>query len=107
MRHTVKFEFKCTGGPYGDCCSSYDIILKKKPVTVRELIEEVVADEREWGEIRIVRDIKDWLDQSCFIEYRWGKVIKDYIPEPTKDREIVQCKAHGGWSGMDYWLTVK
>ena len=107
MRPTVRFEFKCTGGPYGDCTSSYDIILKKTPVTVRELIEDVVADEREWGEISIVSDITHWLDNSCALEYRWGKVIIDNIPEVIKDKEIIQCKANGGWSAMNYWLTVK
>ena len=107
MKQTVKFEFKLTGGPYGDCCSSYDIVLKKSPVTVRELIEDVVADEREWGKIKIVSSITHWLDDSCALEYRWGKVIKDFIPETIKDKEIIQCKAHGGWSAMDYWLTVK
>ena len=94
-----KITLTCTGGPYGDCTSSYDFKLNRE-MTFQEFLNLIISDEREWGEIRL-RYFGDIL-----AEYRWGKVIALNI----KDTSFVikaTGKASGGWSNMDYLIERK
>ena len=102
-------KFNQTGGPYGDETSSYDIEITKEGLTLRELIDYVISDEREWGDIDIIGKGQpyDWctedIDYTVYrLSYKHGKVLEDNIPEEIKDKAIPECKAHGGWSLMDY-----
>lgn len=46
----------CTGGPYGDACSSYDVELDRT-CTVQEFIEMVLKEKQnEWGNFTITTE---------------------------------------------------
>lgn len=36
----------CTGGPFGDCCCSYDIVLDHE-YTIKEFAEEILREKPE------------------------------------------------------------
>lgn len=44
----MAFKMICTGGPFGDCCCSYDVALDKE-YTVEEFQQEVLKEKpEEW-----------------------------------------------------------
>lgn len=94
-------EFKCTGGPYGDETSSYDVKVNKKFVTVNDIINYVLDKKYEWGYICIN---SHGLTED--FEYRYGTIIKDNIPEEIKSSNINSITASGGWSRMDYYIKI-
>lgn len=97
------FELKCVSGPFGDCTSNYEVVFYK-PYTVKEFIEEVISNEREWGDFRIVE--KDNPFGSEVSEYRYGKILTRFSEE-TLDRKIKSAKANGGWSVMTYYIVLE
>ena len=95
-------KFKCTGGPYGDCTSDYDVIFEK-PYTVSELINEVLQ-KKEWGYIGIYDGKSVFGNPNC--EYRKDKIITESLPKKYMNKFVKKCKASGGWSRMDYWIYL-
>lgn len=90
-----------TGGPYGDATSSYDIILPEgDAITVEEFIEQILIDEpNEWGGIyNGMREI--------IADYKRGEVTFRDGYDSIKHKKISSVQAHGGWSMMDYYLTL-
>ena len=97
------FNFKCTSGPFGDCTSNYEIEFSRE-FTVREFVNEVIKDDREWGAFHIVTKAKPFgIEES---KYRYGKILSSFSEE-TLDRKIKSVKANGGWSEMSYYITLK
>lgn len=96
------FDFTATSGILGDCTTWYSVSSDGK--TVNDLIDFVIRCKRqEWGEIRIVPNGGNWiLDNICELEYSYGKITKDNIPEDIKNKCISKIDANGGWSNMDY-----
>ncbi len=97
-----KLNFKCTGGPYGDATSSYDVAVPKG-MTLEEFINAVLDEKpKEWGDICL-----GWSGPTL-IEYKRGSLFN-----PSKElsenlhKEVVAVKASGGWSLMSYYLTLK
>jgi hypothetical protein len=97
-----QFKLICTGGPYGDCTSSYDVIfLHGEDISVKDFVEMVLLQEpNEWGSIR---------NGMCEViaDYKYGEAIFRKIYDSIKDKKIVSIKAHGGWSMMDYYLELE
>lgn len=97
-----QFKLICTGGPYGDCTSSYDVIfLDDKTIRVKDFIEMVLVQEpNEWGSIcNGMREV--------IADYKHGEATFRGGYDLIKDRKILSIKAHGGWSLMDYYLELE
>ena len=89
------------GGPYGDECSSYTFTTTKEHYTIQELIGAARRNTPEWGYIRVV-----YGEVEYKLEYRHGQIISNDIPEFLYDKEFTEGSAHGGWSNMDYLVTI-
>lgn len=102
----MAFKMICTGGPFGDCCCSYDVALDKE-YTVEEFQQEVLKEKpEEWGEFSIVTDFKHRLSlDNC--EYKSGKITKGFKNPDQKKARIKEIKARGGWTAMDYFIKLK
>lgn len=98
----MAISFEYIAGPFGDCTSDYKVKLDKS-YTVSEFVSDVVSDEREWGYIYIG---KNCIDNEAKCEYRWGKLLSEFN-ERYLDRKIINATASGGWSRMDYYLTLE
>ena len=95
-----KLIMKHVGGPYGDCTSAYEFTLTEQ-MTLKEFAEMVAADGEEWGAIRkgsAFGDVLAEYNRSGEIKYR------DYA-NPNAILELTGT-AHGGWSLMDYHVTI-
>lgn len=103
----MAFGMKCTGGPYGDSCSSYDIIFDRE-YTVKEFIEEVLKEKPgEWGEFTIEKDLKHTYTSSLDnCEYKYGKITKGFKKTESESMRIEEVKANGGWSLMNYFIKA-
>lgn len=101
-------EFICVGGPYGDCMSSFNVKLSKK-YTVLELVNKILSDEREWGRIDIYKGRSFYGEIVCepSCEYRYGKLINKSFPEEYLNKIVRECKAHGGYTLMNYVLYLE
>ena len=98
----------CTGGPYGDCMRSFDVILEHE-YTVKEFVEEVIKEKpQEWGEVVITTDFKyiySEKEDSC--TYKYGEIKENFKGKKTESRTIVEMKASGGWTTMNYYIKCK
>lgn len=103
----LEMEFKCTGGPYGDCTASFDVELNRK-CTFRELID-LILTRNEWGYIG-----KE--DPRTPFGYPQFEYSRDHIKYGTEKghftgedyyRIVKTVKASGGWSRMDYLITFE
>ena len=105
-KESVKFEMICTGGPFGDACSSYDVRIDGR-CTVGEFVESVLKEKPgEWGTFDIVRDLK-YLNSVDVCEYERGEVKKDFKKAESRGLEVKEIKAHGGWTLMEYYIKAK
>ena len=96
------FRLVETGGPYGDCTCSYDVIFRS-PMTLGEFIAALPHDEREWGAVRLANVFGEKIG-----EYKQKTML---ITDPifyfsNIDRIVIDAKAHGGWSLMDYSIEL-
>lgn len=84
-----------------DCTSFYDASFKVPP-TFEEFMQYLIIEQsQEWGYIAL----DNWLNR--IVEYRWGKIVsatEEY--DKNKDKRIVLHNMHGGWSRMDYVITI-
>ena len=96
----------------GDCTAPYDVLLDK-PYTVGEFINEVLTTRsNEWGEFIVRRKGSGYFDRMASAEYRYGKMKNrngenTAIPVELISMPIMEIKAAGGWSAMDYNLIVE
>lgn len=86
-----------------DCTAPYEVQLNGE-YTVEQFINDVILDKREWGRIGIDDGKSIFGDPVC--EYKWGQIVSTMEEKFLKMR-IVSAKASGGWSNMDYLLTVE
>lgn len=96
------FELKCTSGPFGDCTSNYEARFDRE-FTVREFVDEVLKNDREWGDFRIVKDGCPFGVETS--EYRYGKLLSRFSEETLK-KKIKSVTANGGWSSMTYFIRL-
>jgi len=93
------YQLKATGETYPDCTASYNIILDKE-YTVKEFIEELLQNSKEWGNINI--------SGFLFLKYR-SNVVSEFKVDPiTYDNLIIDSIISiGGYSRMDYFIKTK
>lgn len=80
-----------------------------KPCTLKQFIEDVISNKKEWGYIGIQLKDKATIFGDPYIEYRWGKLLSKF-PGELLDKQIdikAKHKASGGWSRMDYLVRLK
>ena len=90
----------------GDCTAGYIVTLDKE-YTLREFIEAVLANKRRWGYISIAKRDCAWYDYPAF-SYRCGEIAggRD-LPEEVYRYKVKSATAGGGWSRMDYIVTLE
>lgn len=101
----MKLKFEKTGGPYGDCTSSYRVTLDGT-YAFREFVNCVLTEKKdEWGDFEIYDPAKGWLDYDRY-HYRYG--TSEPIPDNLLDMKICSViEAHGGWTCMDYLIKFE
>lgn len=97
------FKLKQIGKTHGDETADFKVVLDK-PYTVSSFIDTVLKDTSEWGYIGIKNQNSFFGDPSC--EYGYGKLLSA-IPKEYLNREIKDVTSNGGWTRMDYILTLK
>ena len=101
---------KCTGsGPMGgDCTSSYsfEVIDKNNLPTVGQIVEDALSNKGEWGRIEIpeIKDSEGW--SGICVGYQNGKLNGANFEPSVLERKVKRVSGHGGWSAMDYTLTL-
>lgn len=116
MRKNNVVTWVKTGGPYGDETSTYKVILSKD-LTLKEFVDLVLDDEREWGNFEI-GDKKGYLIR--YIGYthgeikntekgKWAEEYYDDTPLGDLGNFLVEKEifAHGGWTNMNYSIKLK
>lgn len=90
-------ELKYKGGPYGDGCSDYEFETYTL-MTIKEFLETIAADKKEWGYIRTS------YFGDLIAEYSHGKITYyiDYVDKLIAPNGSVS----GGWSRMDYIVKI-
>lgn len=97
-------KFTQTSPTGGDCTASYDVTLDMS-YTVREFIDMILCEySGEWGYIGIKAAGAVFGSPRC--EYKQGNLISE-MDESVLDKEIESVTSSGGWSRMDYYLTLK
>ena len=99
----LELTFKQTGKEAGDCTTPYEVSLSRD-CTLREFVEAVL-ERKEWGYIGL------WFPGEIFgypkCEYRDSKVFNSEFSEDDFAQTIDKVSAAGGWSRMDYLITLK
>ena len=89
----------------GDCTCGYHVFLDKK-YTVGEFIETVLRERPgEWGYIGIKKKKSTFGDPHC--EYSHGRLTTDSLPEDVLNKVVKNVTSSGGWSRMDYLISVE
>lgn len=96
----LKLDFEQRGGMRGDGCSTYEVKLSRT-CTLQELIDYILLTyRRDWGYLRIKGNLF-----PCF-EYRYGQQISIALTEADLQRKVAEISADGGWSRMDYCVSL-
>lgn len=94
------------GAFHGDETWDY-IITYPEGMTVREFINEQLADKREWGYFGIYNHNQYWFEKgnpSC--QYRKGEIINEPLPDNVLDSVIKDVSGSGGWSRSDFKFVI-
>lgn len=90
----------------GDCTAGYNVNFDKE-YTLQEFIDAVLTNKGEWGYIKVAKRCCIWYDYPC-IGYRYGKITgKPNIPETVYGYKVKSVTASGGWSRMDFIVTLE
>lgn len=92
---------------FGDCTAGYRVCLDKE-YTLQEFVDAILTNKKdEWGEIKIAKRNCPWYDYPS-IDYRNGNITNTpNIPEEVFGYKVKSATAHGGWSAMDYIVTLE
>lgn len=100
------FELRYVGPTGSDCTAPYDVILNGE-YTVAEFIKDALLRPREWGYIGIRNNRVRYAifgDPNC--AYSDGKLLSN-LPDEYLTRKVISATASGGWSRMDFLLTLE
>ena len=90
-------------GPQGNDCTGSYYITPKKSFTVRDFVNAVIADTREWGYISIAAPRATFGNPN--IEYKRGKLTANFSDE-ILNKQVLELSGSGGWSRSDYILKI-
>lgn len=99
----LRLKFEQCGKTSGDETTPYNVSLNKI-CTLRELIDTVLK-RKEWGYIGVKCVGSIFGNPSC--EYKKDKIIKSNFTDDYLDRVVDTVFASGGWTRMDYKVTLK
>lgn len=91
----------------GDCTAGYKVFLDKE-YTLQEFVDAILTNKKdEWGVIRIQKRNCLWTRYPR-IDYRYGSITsKPNIPEKVFGYKVKSVTASGGWTAMDYIVTLE
>lgn len=102
------FKIKMAESERSNCTTMYRIVLDRE-YDVKDFIEAVLSNRKnDWGYIGIKSNLNTIFGDPN-IEYKDGKIIRidsksnSEIPFEAK---VISVIANGGWSRMDYILTI-
>lgn len=95
------FRLLADGPMSGDCTMPYFLRFNRENVTVEEFVEDVLSRD-EWGIIKVTVESEGHREEQT-LEYSWDKIFGEF---KHSNMRIKEARAHGGWSRMDYYLTV-
>ena len=90
-------------GPQGSDCTGSYYITPKKSFTVRDFVNAVIADTREWGYIGIAAPRATFGNPN--IKYKCGKLTANFSDE-ILNKQVLKLSGSGGWSRSDYILKI-
>ena len=92
------------GEPGNDQTSIYYVTLKRE-LTVREFISQWLKNEGEWGEFNVTdMSFEERIKRRktmhfiAKLEYRYGKITSEPLPDYILDSKIKHVSGSGGWS---------
>ena len=95
-------RIKATGGIGGDETYPYKALMDR-PYTVREFVEEVASDKRNWGTSRYTASAADGFGESL-CDYRYGEIGE--LDDSIAGRQVKEAWGSGGWSCYGFTLLV-
>ena len=98
------FRLQQAGPERGDCTAPYAVVFDRR-CTLREFCASVLKNEKDWGYV-LIRDGGPWSAKKQKFEYRYGALL-DPIPDGLLGRKIDTATAEGGWSRMDYFVSLE
>lgn len=102
-------KFKQISKFRGDETASYSVKIQKENVSLLEFINYLLTERRtEWGYVKIQDEDCPWYDSTYKVEYKWGNIVSDNIPDDIKGKIIPsEIFCDGGWSRMDYVIKLE
>lgn len=91
----------------GDCMAGYIVTLDKE-YTLQQFVDAVLTNKKDdWGEIKIAKRNTPWYRYPC-IGYQRGNIIGEAnIPEKVFGYKVKSVIANGGWTLMDYIISLE
>lgn len=95
----MKIEIKLTriGDISSNKTSRYSVELSRE-CTLGEFIDCVLELKREWGCIKT--------NKGDYIRYCRGEIVGKSFREESLSRKILKIQGRGGWSRIDYNITI-
>ena len=107
MEFTTKFSLKRTSKIHSDESAFYDVILKHK-MTLSEFIDAVLENTGEWGHIGL--EFKGTIFGYPCCDYRYGSLTEESKATFTENQlnsTVKYVKSNGGWTNMNYLITLE
>lgn len=107
MEFTTKFSLKRTSKIHSDESAFYNVILKHK-MTLSEFIDAVLENTGEWGHIGL--EFKGTIFGYPCCDYRYGTLTetgKATFTENQLNSTVKYVKSNGGWTNMNYLITLE
>lgn len=107
MEFTTKFSLKRTSKIHIDESAFYDVILKHK-MTLSEFIDAVLENTGEWGHIGL--EFKGTIFGYPCCDYRYGSLTEEgkaTFTENQLNSTVKYVKSNGGWTNMNYLITLE
>lgn len=106
----MKWELYQCGKERGDCTTPYRVRIIEGG-TVKDFIETVLKNKKEWGYIGIFDKTVEFQIMAVFgnpyMEYRHGETIDRENLKDVENKKVINARADGGYSRMDYLLEVE
>lgn len=101
-----KIKFVQIGKERGDCTALYDVILDRQ-YKVKEFVELILSTQTdEWGHIGIKSEEEPFFGYPV-CKYRYGKLTTNPLPNKILEKKIKYVRVNGGWTLMDYLITLE